>query len=157
MQLLIALTLIATIVSFFIDRDRTIDGVKRGLTMFLNLLPSWILVLIIVSLFLYFVPESTIIKLLGSQSGLVGLLIAAVAGSIAMMPPFVLFPIANILLSKGVAYSVVAVFITNLMMVGVLTSPIELKYFGVKATLARNILSFFGAIAIGVIIGVFMK
>jgi uncharacterized membrane protein YraQ (UPF0718 family) len=157
MQLLIALTFIATIVSFFVDRDRTIEGAKRGLTMFINLLPNWILVLILISSFLYFVPETTIIKILGAQSGLRGLLIAAVAGSIAMIPPFVLFPIANILLGKGVSYSVVAVFITNLMMVGVLTAPIELKYFGVKATLARNILSFFGAIAIGIFIGMFMK
>lgn len=156
MQLLIILTLIATAVSFIVDRNKTIEGVKRGLTMFLNLLPNLLLVLLLVSAFLYFVPETKIVELLGSKGGPLGILIAAIAGSIAMMPPLVLFPIANILLNKGVSYMVVAIFITNLMMVGVLTSPIELRYFGVKSTLARNLLSFVGAIIIGLIIGALM-
>ena len=57
------------------------------------------------------------------------------------------------LLRNGVSYAVIAVFITTLMMVGVLTLPIEIKYFGVKVSVLRNGLSLLGALLIGVIMG----
>jgi len=41
-------------------------------------------------------------------------------------------------------------------MVGVLTLPIEFKYFGKKAAIMRNVLSFFGAIIVGLLIGLFL-
>jgi len=42
------------------------------------------------------------------------------------------------------------------MMVGVLTLPLEMKYFGVKVSLMRNALSFIGAIVIGLLMGIFL-
>jgi len=41
-------------------------------------------------------------------------------------------------------------------MVGVLTLPLESKYFGWKVAVLRNVLSFIGAIIIGLIIGLFL-
>ena len=124
--------------------------------MFFDLLPSLLTVLALVSVFLYLVPDETIILLLGSKSGAMGIAIAAMVGSIALIPAFIAFPIAEILMVKGVSYPVVAVFITTLIMVGVLTLPIEIKYFGKKAALMRNGLSFFGALIVGLLIGIFL-
>jgi len=124
--------------------------------MFFDLLPSLLTVLALVSVFLYLVPDETIILLLGSKSGAMGIAIAAMVGSIALIPAFIAFPIAKILMVKGVSYPVVAVFITTLIMVGVLTLPIEIKYFGKKAALMRNGLSFFGALIVGLLIGIFL-
>ena len=56
------------------------------------------------------------------------------------------------LLKIGAVY-VLAVFLTTLMMVGVVTFPVEMKFFGFKATLLRNSLSFVGAIIIGLLMG----
>jgi uncharacterized membrane protein YraQ (UPF0718 family) len=123
--------------------------------MFLTLLPALLTVLILVSVFLYLVPDKTIVKLLGARSGILGVMIAAV-GSIALIPAFIAFPLAKILLVKGVSYTVVAVFITTLIMVGVLTLPIEFKYFGKKAAIMRNVLSFLGAVIVGLLIGLFL-
>lgn len=156
MQILIFISIICLILSLVFDRKKTFEGFKRGLKMFLNLLPALLTVLILVSVFLYLVPDKTIIKLLGAKSGVMGVAIAAVAGSIALIPAFIAFPLAKILLVKGVSYPVVAVFITTLIMVGVLTLPIEFKYFGKKAAIMRNVLSFFGAIIVGLLIGLFL-
>jgi len=142
--------------SLVFDQRKTFEGIKRGLKMFLNLLPALLTVLILVSVFLYLVPDKTIIKLLGAKSGVIGVAIAAAVGSIALIPAFIAFPLAKILLVKGVSYTVVAVFITTLIMVGVLTLPIEFKYFGKKAAIMRNVLSFFGAIIVGLLIGLFL-
>ncbi len=38
---------------------------------------------------------------------------------------------------------VLAAFTTTLMMVGVMTYPVEKEYFGAKVTIIRNLISFF--------------
>jgi len=68
----------------------------------------------------------------------------------------VAFPLAALLLKSGVGYAVVAVFITTLMMVGVLTLPLEIRFFGRRVALLRNGLSFIGALIVGALIKVFM-
>ncbi|MBP7902537.1 MAG: hypothetical protein KA015_06955, partial [Spirochaetes bacterium] len=70
-------------------------------------------------------------------------------GSIALIPGFVAYPMAGVLVKNGVSYPVISVFITTLMMVGILTLPIEKKFFGWKVSITRNILSFIAAVAIG--------
>jgi uncharacterized membrane protein YraQ (UPF0718 family) len=156
MLILILAAVLSIILSFIADKQKTLEGIKRGLKMFLNLLPALLTVLTLVSVFLYLVPDKTIIKLLGAKSGIIGVAIAAAVGSIALIPGFIAFPLAKILLAKGVSYTVVAVFITTLIMVGVLTLPVEFKYFGKKAAIMRNVLSFFGAIIVGLLIGLFL-
>jgi uncharacterized membrane protein YraQ (UPF0718 family) len=67
----------------------------------------------------------------------------------------VAFPLSGILLSKGVAYMTLSAFTTTLMMVGVLTYPIEKHYFGVKVTIIRNALSFAAALVIAAATGLY--
>jgi len=156
MKILLNLTIVLLMISFFSDRKKTIAGIKRGFKMFLGILPTMLNVLILVSIFLFLVPKETLIKLLGKGSGITGFMIAAILGSISLIPGFIAFPLAAILLKNGAAYNIVAVFITTLMMVGILTLPIEIKYFGVRVSILRNALSFIGALIIGLIIGVFL-
>ena len=130
MKFLLALTIIFLTISFLISKSKTIDGVKKGIKMFLGLLPTVLNVLILVSVFLYLVPEETLANLLGKNSGALGFTIAAVLGAVSLIPMFITYPLAAVLLNSGVSYQVLAVFITTLMMVGVLTLPLEAKYFG---------------------------
>ena len=124
--------------------------------MFLGILPMLLNVLILVSIALYLVPKETLVKWLGANSGMAGYAIAAAIGSIALIPGFVAFPLAAMLLKSGAGYAVAAVFITTLMMVGILTLPVEIKCFGRKAALLRNGLSFAGALLIGLLMRIFM-
>ena len=48
----------------------------------------------------------------------------------------------------------IAVFISTLMMVGVVTIPIEIKYFGKKATFIRNGMAFVFSFIVAIVIGV---
>ncbi|HOV07644.1 MAG TPA: hypothetical protein PK482_00855, partial [Spirochaetota bacterium] len=70
-------------------------------------------------------------------------------GSVALIPGFISYPLAAVLLKNGVSYPVISIFITTLMMVGIVTLPIEKKFFGWRVALTRNILSFIGALIIG--------
>ena len=156
MAIIIFATILCLLISLVADKQKTLEGIKRGLKMFLNLLPALLTVLFLVSVFLYLIPEKAIMEYLGTGSGFPGVMTAALVGSISLIPGFVAFPMAGILVSRGVSYTVVAVFITSLMMVGIITLPLEIKYFGKKAAIMRNALSFFGAMIVGLMIGLFL-
>ena len=85
----------------------------------------------------------------------VGVLIGAILGSITLMPGFIAYPLCGILLKKGVAYMVLSAFSTTLMMVGVLTYPVEKAYLGKNVTLIRNLISFAIALVVALATGLF--
>jgi uncharacterized membrane protein YraQ (UPF0718 family) len=70
------------------------------------------------------------------------------------MPGFVAFPLAAALLKSGAGYMQLAAFVSALMMVGVVTIPIERKTFGMRATLTRNIAAFCYSLVVAVVMGV---
>jgi len=151
--LFIAVTCLSLILSFIFDRRKTIQGVRKGLKMFFGMAPPFINILILVSVLLYLIPEEVILRYLGPESGLTGFFMAAIVGSITLIPGLISYPLAAALLKQGATYAVVAVFMTTLMMVGVVTLPLEIKYFGKKAAILRNFLNLFAALIIGVLMG----
>ncbi|MFH1429519.1 MAG: permease [Candidatus Margulisiibacteriota bacterium] len=121
--------------------------------MFLKVFPSIMSVIILVSILLYFIPQQVLLYYLGSSSGILGYILAGLLGSVSLIPGFIAYPLAGILVKSGVSYPIIAMFITTLMMVGVVTLPLEARYFGFKVALLRNILSFLGAVVVGILIG----
>jgi len=152
MKLLLIFTLAAVILSFIANRKKTLQGLKMALNLFLNILPSFITVLIAVAFLLAFLPKEVLAKLLGEKSGAFGFVIAALLGSVSLIPGIVAYPLSSVLLKNGASYPVIAVFITTLMMVGIVTLPVESKFFGFKVAFTRNLLSFIGALIIGLAI-----
>jgi len=145
-----------SLISFFLDRRKTILGFKKGFKMFKNIVIPFLNILILVSLLLFIIPPQLITEYLGAGSGVVGFVIAAVVGSITLIPGFISYPIAAGLIKQGASYSTVAVFMTTLMMVGIVTLPLEIKYFGKKVAILRNVLNLFIAIVIGILIGIIL-
>jgi len=47
----------------------------------------------------------------------------------------------------------IGAFISSLMMVGIVTLPLEINYFGKKTAVARNVLAFFFSFLVAFIIG----
>ena len=154
MTILFVITSILLLVSFIANRQKTLEGLRKGARQFLKLLPTLLTVIILLSVALFFTPEKMLLKYFGDQAGALGYVMAAVVGSIALIPGFISYPLAGMLLESGVSYGILALFITTLKMVGTLTIPVEAKYFGMKVTLIRNGLSFLGAMVIGVIMAI---
>jgi len=113
--------------------------------------------LIFASFILFLFPDEVISNYLGHSSKSISVCLASFFGSITIMAGFIAFPLSGILLTKGVPYVVLSAFTTTLMIVGILTYPIEKKYFGVKVTKIRYIISFFIALIIAVITGIFFR
>jgi uncharacterized membrane protein YraQ (UPF0718 family) len=155
-KLLIIFTVVCLIFSLIANRNKTWNGIRKGLTMFLKLLPVLIIMLALVSVALFIIPNETLVKYMGEESGIKGWVSAAVIGSVALIPGFIAYPLCGILIDNGVAYSVIAVFITTLMMTGFLTLPVEVKFFGWKVSVIRNLASLVAALFIGLIMGFFL-
>jgi uncharacterized membrane protein YraQ (UPF0718 family) len=154
MIILFIITGILVVISFIANREKTLKGLKRGAIRFLKILPTLLTVIILVSIAMFFIPEEMILKNLGDEAGIAGYAGAAIVGSISLIPGLISYPLAGMLLESGVGYGVLALFITTLKMVGIMTIPLEARYFGMKVTLARNALSFIGAILIGTVMAI---
>ncbi|ADU67307.1 hypothetical protein Selin_2596 [Desulfurispirillum indicum S5] len=150
-MLLYSMTVLCVLISAIVNFSRTREGIVKGGRMFANLLPPLLAILAPLAIALSLLDPASIERWLGQTSGLVAYLGAALLGAVVMMPGFVAFPIAALLLNNGVAYPIIAVFVTSLMMVGVVTLPLERQYFGWRIALARNGLSFVGSLVIGVL------
>ncbi|MFC1928559.1 permease [Chloroflexota bacterium] len=155
MYFLYVVTGLAVLLSFITDREKTLKAGKIAARRFVNILPAFLVMLVLVSIVLFLVPDKGISAYLGSDSKFIGVLSASFIGSVTLVPGFIAFPLCGILLEKGVPYMVLSAFTTTLMMVGVLTYPIEKEYFGTKVTIIRNVISFFIAIVVAVMTGIF--
>lgn len=130
------------IASFVKDRKKTFLAIKTAVKSFENIMPQFLGVIISVGILLSFLNADTISKIIGENSGILGVGISAITGSITIMPTFVAFSTGNSLLQNGAGYPQVAALISTLTMVGIMTFPLESKYIGKKAAFLRNIIAF---------------
>ena len=147
------LAIILTIVSFYKNKEKTIEALKKGWKAFENILPTVLCVMAVVGISLSIIDEELIVKIMGPNSGILGILIAVAIGSITIMAGFIAFPLGATLIERGAGVGAVAAFISALMMVGFVIMPLEFKYWGKKITILRNLLG----IVISIIVGIVME
>ncbi|AOY75693.1 permease [Clostridium formicaceticum] len=140
-------------VSYVKDRKKTKMALKKAWKAFENILPQFLGIIIVVGLLLSILNPEVIARILGGQSGWFGVVISSVVGAITLMPPFVAFPTAALLLENGAGLMQMAAFVSSLMMVGVVTAPIEMQYLGKKLTLWRNVLAFIFSFLVAYVMG----
>lgn len=143
--------------SFLKNKQKTKMALESAWKSFENILPQFLSILIIIGIMLALLNPEMISGLVGRQSGWSGIVIASVIGSITLIPGFVAFPLAAALLKSGAGLMQLAVFISTLMMVGVVTIPVEIKYFGKKVAILRNGLAFVFSYIVAIVMGVALK
>ena len=139
--------------SFARNRQKTKQALRKAWKAFENILPQLLSILLLIGFILAVLDEKTISLLLGKDSGLMGMAIAAAIGSITLIPGFIAFPLAASLLAAGAGYGQIAMFLTTLMMVGVVTLPLEITYFGRRLAIERNLLGLAYAVVSSLILG----
>ena len=137
---IVALVLFA--LSFIKDRKKTLMAINKGLKAIEGILPQFLAVVVIIAMVLALLDPAAISKVLGRESGVFGFLMAALVGAVTLVPGFVAFPAAGELLENGAGVLQIAAFVSSLMMVGVITLPMEMAVFGKKAAILRNLFAF---------------
>lgn len=146
-------TIIFLVISYYKDKKKTRIALKKAWKSFENILPEFLTVIIFIGVLLAILNPQAISKIIGNNSGWFGVIIAAVVGSITLIPGFVAFPTAAMLLQNGAGYTQIGAFLSTLMMVGVVTMPVESKYFGKRLTILRNLFAFIFSFLVAYIIG----
>lgn len=152
--ILYGVTVLLLGISFFKDKKKTKMSLKKAWKAFENILPEFLVVILLVGVLLAVLDPGAISRIIGSDSGWIGVLLASMVGSITLIPGFVAFPMAAMLVEGGAGYMQIGAFISTLMMVGVVTMPVEMKYFGKKLTILRNVLAFVFSFVVAYVIGV---
>ena len=152
----IALYVIAAIflvISSQKDKKKTSNALKKAWKRFENLLPQFISILIVSGFFLSLLTPEQISRIIGEESGWLGVLISGLFGSITLIPGMISFPLAATLLENGAGIAQISMFISTLMMVGIITLPLEISVFSVKTAVKRNVFAVTMAAIIAIIMG----
>ena len=136
---LYSMAILLTILSFIKDRKRTFQALKKAFMIFKNLLPEILSIMLFVGLSLAILTPELISSMIGKQSGILGVILSTIIGSIALIPSFIVFPLGGTLLENGAGLPQVAALVATLMGVGIATLPMESKVFGSSFALTRNI------------------
>lgn len=151
--ILYGVTLVLLVFSFIKDQQKTKKALKKAWKALENILPQFLGIITLIGIMLAILNPQVISQIIGSSSGWWGVVLAALVGAITLIPGFIAFPTAALLLQNGAGYMQIAAFVSSLMMVGVVTMPLEMKHFGKKASLLRNLLAFVFAFVAAFVIG----
>jgi uncharacterized membrane protein YraQ (UPF0718 family) len=156
---LYAAALILLFLSWQRDRAKTKAALRKAWNSCMGVLPLFLGILLCMGLLLSFVDESVLKQAVGAESGMLGILFSGIVGSITLIPAFAAYPAAAELLRVTGGWAQITMLITTLMMVGLVTLPMEIRFFGLRASLWRNglglVYSFALALFIGVLFGGF--
>lgn len=151
--ILYGITILLLCTSYYKDKKKTKMALKKSWKSFENILPEFLGVIMIVGVLLAIMNPEVISRIIGGNSGWFGVIAAAIVGAITLIPGFVAFPTAAILVENGAGYMQIAAFVSTLMMVGIVTMPVEIRYFGKKLTILRNLFAFIFSFLVAYLIG----
>ncbi|QVK21015.1 permease [Mycoplasmatota bacterium] len=154
--ILYVLTAVLLVISFIKDKKKTKKALKKGYMAFIKILPVLIPLFLFVGIILTLITPDQIRQAIGEDSGVIGVIISLVVGSVSFMPPFVTYPLGAELLENGAGYPQVAALVTTLMAVGFVYIGAETKFFSKRATLLRNSLALIGSIVVAIVIWMVM-
>lgn len=154
--LLYTITMVLFVISLFKSKDKTKRVLKLTKESLQEILPKFLSLFLIIILLLMFINQSLISQVLGKSSGLLGIILAGILGSITLIPTVIAYPLAGGLLKLGAGYAQITMFITTLTAVGLITIKIESDYLGKKVAILRNGIAFIFAFIASILVSLIM-
>lgn len=132
-------------------------GLYAGAEMLLKILPLLLLAFASAGLISVLSSERHISRWLGSESGLKGILLGALAGALVPGGPFIFFPLAATMLVSGAGIGTVISFVTAKNLWTLTRIPLEIALLGLKLTLVRYALTFIFPLLAGMVADYFFQ
>lgn len=114
-------------------------------------------IFILVGLFDVWVPREKVVQRLGETSGIVGIGIALALGAFAAGPLYAAFPVAEVLLRKGVSLRNVWIFLGAWSTMKIPMLLFESQNLGGPFAVSRYVMSFFGVLSIAFLLDRFLS
>ena len=113
-------------------------------------------IMIMLGLMDVWVPRETMMKYMGDNSGVRGVSLAILIGSIAAGPMYAAFPFTKVLLKKGVKFSNIIIFMNAWCVTKISTLMFEFSSLGYRFTLSRFLINIPGVIIMGYLVQLLM-
>jgi uncharacterized membrane protein YraQ (UPF0718 family) len=150
-----AASLLVLLVLGIKDRKKTFGGLKIAVKKLINILPIIFVVFFLLAVLFHFIPAENLAGYLMAGRAWAGFAAAVLGGSLFLLPGFIAFPLAGMLAENQVPYFIISAFTSSLMMVGIVTLPVEAAYFGKRLALLRNLTALLIALCVALVTGVF--
>ena len=136
--------------SFYKDKSKGKEILNNALKQLLKMLPTLLVIILVMGVVLVIIDKDTIMAIMKNTNPVILLLSITIVGSIAAIPSIVAFPLIAYLISLKVPVLYAVTLLTTLSMVSFVTLPLEIKTFGRKFAIYRNVFSLIGALIIAV-------
>jgi uncharacterized membrane protein YraQ (UPF0718 family) len=146
-----AIALLLAVVAYLKGEERHILGITEAMKTFLVVFPTLIGAFLIAGYVRVLVPEEVVREWLGRESGLKGILVGYVAGTLTFGGPFISFPIAASLYHAGGSVMTVTTYITSWALWGGGIIFYEFSILGPRLFTVRLIASIFFPLLAGII------
>lgn len=152
--------LIMLIVLVFVILFKNDMGIKAlkitndSLLQMLAVLPP---IMVLLGLMDEWVSRESMMKYMGENSGIVGIILVILFAAFAAGPMYAAFPFTAVLIKKGVKFSNVIIFMNSWCVIKISTLLFEITSLGYEFTFYRLIIDFFGVIIMGFLVDYFMK
>jgi uncharacterized membrane protein YraQ (UPF0718 family) len=140
----------ALLVHLFPQREKAV--VIASWSFFLEMMAILPAVMVMMGLFMVFVPKDMVVRHLGKSSGIKGLFLAILLGALPTGPLYVSFPIAAALLKKGTRVSNIVVFLSAWACIKLPQEMVEFQFLGPRFMVTRLLLTTVSVIFMGLLI-----
>ena len=120
-----------------------ITGMKITLNMVIGILPMLIFAFIIAGMIQVLIPHELLLRWIGKEAGIKGILIGSAAGALIPGGPYIVLPITAGLIRSGVGIGTMVAFLTGWALLGIGRLPLEIGILGWKFMLMRTACVFF--------------
>jgi len=144
----VTIVIVVVLLSVFPEKTEPVTSTAQEyLIEMMIILPA---VMIIMGLFAVFIPSETVVKYLGKTSGIKGIALSILIGTLPTGPLYIAFPMAATLLKKGARVSNIIVFLSAWACIKIPQEMVELQFLGIEFMVLRLILTVIFVIIMGV-------
>ena len=130
-----------------------LNSVKSNILQMLSVLPP---IMILLGLMDIWIPRETLMKYMGKKSGIIGIVLAMLIGSIAAGPMYAAFPFTAVLIKKGAKFSNIIIFMNSWCLNKISTLLFEISALGLKFTLVRLVIDIPGVLIMSYFVSALM-
>lgn len=150
------IALIITIILTFINKEIGFKSFGIAFSSFKQMVSVLPPIMLMLGLMDVWVSRETMMRYMGDNSGLTGVFLAILIGSIAAGPMYAAFPFTTVLLRKGVKFSNIIIFMNAWCVTKISTLIFEFTALGYEFTFARFLINLPGVLIMGYLVEALM-
>jgi uncharacterized membrane protein YraQ (UPF0718 family) len=138
----VAVAVAASVVYWRDGQARFLEILFSDVSLFIDILPKVLAACLIAAFVAVLMPREIVLRWVGAESGLLGLVVATLAGIVCPGGPITIFPIAAAFVAIGADLGAAIAFITSWALLGYARALVwELPFFGLDFVIWRSIIA----------------